>query len=66
MWLYEIKVDSVLIFGIRKKIGFFFDIIKMRKYVYIKFEMGFECRIELLGKEEDMFIFFEEVNGSVI
>lgn len=66
LWLYVIKVDSVFIFGIRKKIGFFFDIIKMRKYVNIKFEMGFECGIELLGKDEDIFIFFEEVNGSCV
>lgn len=66
MWLYKINVDIVLIFEIMKKIGFFFDIIKVRKYVNIKFEMGFECGIELLGKDEDIFIFFEEVNGSCV
>nr|XP_034314127.1 uncharacterized protein LOC105342660 isoform X4 [Crassostrea gigas] len=64
LWLRGIKVDSALISGIRKQIGSLLDTIKTRKHANIKFETGFECGIEPLGKEDDTFISFEEANGS--
>lgn len=64
LWLHGIKVDSALISGIRKQIGSLLDTIKTRKHANIKFETGFECGIEPLGKEDDTFISFEEANGS--
>lgn len=66
LWLHEIKVDSALISEIRKQIGSLLDTIKTRKHAYtnIKFETGFACGKEPLGKDEDTFISFEETNGS--
>uniref|UniRef100_K1RYI4 Uncharacterized protein n=1 Tax=Magallana gigas TaxID=29159 RepID=K1RYI4_MAGGI len=37
---------------------------RARKHANIKFETGFECGKEPLGKDEDTFISFEEANGS--
>lgn len=57
-------MDTVLISEIMKKIGSLLDTIKARKHANIKFETGFECGKEPLGKDEDTFISFEEANGS--
>ncbi|XP_065922956.1 uncharacterized protein [Magallana gigas] len=64
LWLHKINVDTVLISEIMKKIGSLLDTIKARKHANIKFETGFECGKEPLGKDEDTFISFEEANGS--
>lgn len=64
LWLHEINVDNALITEIMTKIGFLLDTIKTRKHANIKFETGFACGKEPLGKDEDTFISFEETNGS--
>ncbi|XP_052689084.1 uncharacterized protein LOC128167412 isoform X5 [Crassostrea angulata] len=64
LWLHKINVDTVLISEIMKKIGSLLDTIKARNHANIKFETGFECGKEPLGKDEDTFISFEEANGS--
>lgn len=66
LWLHEIKLDSALIYEIMKKIGSLLDTIKTRRHANIKFETGFACGKEPLGKDEDTFISFEEVNGSCV
>lgn len=64
LWLHEIKVDSALISEIREKIGSILSIIKTRRHAKIKYETGFACGNEPLGK--DAFISFEEANGSYV